>query len=183
MTWPITTLSTGAVKHLARQNSRRTCSEPRLTAGFPSPCSNILCMSRWISRLLSVSQAQDIPVIPFCERIISWVSLQVVFSAWAKVLKNHPPHPFVDYCPICLMSVSISASLSQASPSRLPLSLLTHSLYFWCYYLSPANLHNSLTSLAVHMEENIPFYSRLNGGIDQSDKRKRERDHGACLLW
>lgn len=31
------------------------------------------------------------------------------------------------------------------------------------------------------MEENTPFYSRLNGGINQSDKRKRKRVHGPCI--
>lgn len=67
-------------------------------------------------------------------------------------------------------------SPSGASPSCLACSfslpLMAPSLYFCCYYLNPAYLNNSLTSLAVHMEENIPFYSRLNGGINQSDKRK-----------
>lgn len=135
----------------------------------------VLCMPCWISRPL---YKRDVPMIPFRKRIISWMSLQVVFSAWAKILKNLPPHPFADYCPICLMSVSIPVSLSSASPSFLALFPATpsHDTLFTsaCYYLNPAYLNNSLTSLAVHVEENIPFYSRLSGGIHQSDKRKAE---------
>lgn len=55
-------------------------------------------------------QAKDVFAIQFCKGIISWVSMQVVFSAWAQILKNLPLHPFVDYCQICLMSVSIPVS-------------------------------------------------------------------------
>lgn len=73
------------------------------------------------------------------------------------------------------VSLHSSLSLSSASPCCLALSPAashdTLSLLFACYYLNPAYLNNSLTSLAVHLE-NIPFYSRLNGGINQSDKRK-----------
>lgn len=41
---------------------------------------------------------------------------------------------------------------------------------------------NSLTSLAAHME-NFPSYSRLGGGINQSDKREKEKaGHGLRVL-
>ena len=75
-------------------------------------------------------------------------------------------------------------SPSSASPSRLALffsrSLSWHP-HFSFAVLNPAYLNNSLTSLAVHMEENIPFYSCLNGGINQSDKSKG-RGFTACAF-
>lgn len=36
----------------------------------------------------SFSRAQDVSAIPFFKQIISWVSLQAMFSAWAKILKK-----------------------------------------------------------------------------------------------
>lgn len=75
-----------------------------------------------------------------------------------------------------LFDVSLHSSLSLVPLLTVLLSfllpLVTPSLHFCCYYLNLAYPNNSLTSLAVHTEENIPFYSRFNGGINQRDKRK-----------
>lgn len=60
-----------------------------------------------------------------------------------------------------LFDVSLHSSLSLVPllPVLLTFSLplMTPSLYFCWYYLNPAYLNSSLTSLAVHMEENILF--------------------------
>lgn len=79
------------------------------------------------------------PLIPFCKRIVSRVSLEVVFSARATILKKLPTTSII--CPICLMSASIPVSLQCLSfPVSLSLPHDTLSLYFCCYYLSPAYL-------------------------------------------
>lgn len=96
------------------------------------------------------------PLIPFCKRIVSRVSLEVVFSARATILKKLPTTSII--CPICLMSASIPVSLQCLSfPVSLPLPHDTLSLYFCCFFISALHTLNNLTSLAVHMEENIPF--------------------------
>lgn len=88
--------------------------------------------SSCLPSFLLVLQAQDVSVIPFCKRIISRVSRQVVFSARAKLVKNLPLHPFVAYCPICSVSVSIPVCLhclsilscSLSLPLMMPFALL-----------------------------------------------------------
>lgn len=123
---------------------------------------------------LTFLQAQDVSVIPFCKQIISWVPLQVVYCLSKDIEKSST----TSICGLLsnLFDVSLHSSLLLVPLHPVLLSfslpLTTPSLNLCCYNLNPAYLKNSVTSLAAHMKKNFSLHSCLNGGINQSDKRK-----------
>ena len=141
-----------------------------------SNCVISLCFLHAVLNFLSAIsflQAQDVSAIPFCKRIISWVSLQVVFSTWAKdIEKSSTASIFGLFSNLFDVSLHSSLPLVILHPVFLNLS---HDPNRFTFPVITSALHtfkNSFTSLAAHMEEKFPLKSRFNGGINQGDKRR-----------
>lgn len=75
-----------------------------------------------------------------------------------------------------LFDVSRRSSLLLVPLHRVLLSfsltIMTPLLNLCCYDLKPADLKNFVTSLPAHVKQNFSLYLCLDGGTNQSDKRK-----------